>query len=72
MEHATGVLGGLSLWGIIVPVVVVVAIIGGAIVWAVLAARKGIKGMNSLDRRLDHGEKKIEKKSKESTAVRRR
>ena len=24
MEHATGVLGGLSLWGILIPIVVVV------------------------------------------------
>lgn len=73
MEHATGVLGGLSLWGIIVWVVLV-ALIGGAIAWAVFAARKSKKGMDSLDKRLDHGSggKKKTEKRKGPTQARRR
>lgn len=73
MEHATGVLGGLSLWGIIVWVILVV-LIGGAIAWAVFAARKSAKGMAGLDKRLDHGSggKKKTEKGKGPTQARRR
>jgi len=68
MEHATGVLGGLSLWAIVVLAIVAIAI-GGGIAWAVIAARKGAKGMGRLEKRLDHRQKK--KKRKRPTPARR-
>lgn len=60
MEHATGVLGGLSLWAIVVLVIVAISI-GGGIAWAVIAARKGAKGMGRLEKRLQYGEKRKKK-----------